>query len=80
MVCHNVNDITKMFCEMSDNINYCMVDLHVYKVSCMQINLASVYVSIDCTVIEFSFIHFEQMLMCISQMLLSTCQIANIFK
>jgi hypothetical protein len=47
MVCHNVNDITKMFYETSDNIDYCMVDLRVYKVSCMQINLASVYVSVD---------------------------------
>lgn len=47
MVCHNVNDITKMFCETSDNINYCTVDLRVYKFSCMQINLASLYVSVD---------------------------------
>jgi len=32
-----------------------------------------------CTVIEFSFIHYKQMLMCISLTLLSTCQITNIF-
>jgi len=39
--------LLKCFCETSDNINYCTMDLHVYKVSCMQINLASVYVSVD---------------------------------
>jgi hypothetical protein len=36
--------LLKCFWETSDSINNCTVDLHVYKVSCMQINLASVYV------------------------------------